>query len=474
MRRSRIFKYLPSAEAIRKSRVLKPFGRHLQHHFLWQFNRQSVAGGAAVGVFFGILMPFAQILVAALFAVVLRVNLPVAAFATLVSNPLTFAPMYYLAFRIGNFFVADTPLDDGIRADENIDSRIDEKVGTLLAQQTEVSGWFDNLLGWAGGIGPSLIAGLLVLALISAVISYLSISGVWRLHALRRWRRRPGYQPYRLRSWGERTVMPKQLALAIGLVGFLLVASVDVATYARVSLLPLHLMPTLFVTWFVSVRWGIVFAVALLVVQIVIGLRAGLSRDVYWQIDLGADFLAVLLLIGLQTRLRGLHQELIRLGKHDSLTHALNRNGFYAVLDMEIERGSRLSHPFSLVYFDCANFKQLNETLGHHAGDRALAKMARTLRDNIRKIDALARLGGDEFAILLPETDGQAARRTVDHLKARMDELTEKEQWPITVSVGVVSFENVPENIEGAIEAVDRLMSHVKRGSENEVAYETY
>jgi diguanylate cyclase (GGDEF)-like protein len=474
MRRSRFFKYLPTSETIRNSRALKPFGRHLQHHFLWQFNRQSVAGGAAVGMFFGILMPFAQVLFAALCAVVLRVNLPVAALATLVSNPLTFAPLYYLAYRMGNLLLAGTPLDDGIGVREAKEEELEQKVGVLLEQQVEVSGWFDNLSAWAMGVGPSLALGLLVLAIVTAAITYLTVSGLWRLHALRRWRRRPGYQPYRLRSYEVRVRLPRQLALAIGLVGFLVVAAVDTATTARVSLLPLHLMPTLFVTWFVGTRWGIVFAVAMLVVQILIALRGGLSRDLYWQLDLGADFLAVLFLIGMQARLRHMYEELIRVARHDSLTSTLNRNGFYAALDMEIERCRRYGHPFALIYFDCDNFKDINDKLGHRTGDRLLAKVARSLNDNIRKIDAVGRLGGDEFAILLSETEMEAARRTAIDLKEKMDALMKKEVWPVSFSIGVASFMQAPASVEAAIESVDRLMYQVKRSSKDDVAFETY
>lgn len=475
MRRSRLFKYIPSSESIRNSRLLKPFGRHLQHHFLWQFNRQAVAGGAAVGMFFGILMPFAQIPFAALCAIALRVNLPVAAFATLVSNPLTFAPIYYLAYRLGNFLLVEQPPDETIGADGGTKvPEIDEKVDVLLAQQVEVSGWFDNLTAWSYGIGPALAAGLLVLALMAAVIAYLSISGLWRLYALQRWRRRPGFQPYRLRSWTARTMIPRQLALAVGLLGFLLVAFMDASTGVRVSLLPLHLLPTLFVTWYLGARWGLLFAFGLVMVQTLMGIREGFGHDLHWQIDRGADFLVVLLMIGLLARLRRMHQEMVHLVKHDSLTGTLNRNGFYAALDREIERGRRLGHPFSMVYFDCDDFKDVNEQFGHHAGDRVLARIARSLRDNTRRVDAVGRLGGDEFAILLPDTDRAAARLMAEHLKEKMDEVMKGQQWQLSFSIGVVSFENVPENIEAAIETADRLMSTVKKANKNDVAYATY
>ena len=476
MRRSKFFKFFPKPEAIRNSRLLKPFGRHLQHHFLWQFNRQSVATGAAVGLFFGILMPFAQIPVAALFAIVVRANLPVAALGTFISNPLTFAPMYYLAYRLGGFLLGATPMqtESSGGAGEGEEKVLEQKVDEIMAKQAEVDGWFANLADWASGVGPALSLGLLVLAFLVALIAYLAISGVWRLHALRRWRQRAGYQPFRVRSWEARTLMPRQLAMAIGMVGFLVVAAIDVVTGANVSLLPLHLLPTLFVTWFVGARWGVGFAVAMALIQIMIGREAGLHENVYWQIDRATDFLVVLLMIAMQWRLRSMREERVRLGKHDSLTGTLNRNGFYEALDLEIERSKRYGHPFSMIYFDCDNFRQVNDARGHHTGDRLLKRVARSLRESMRKIDAIGRLGGDEFAMLLPETDMESARSMARHLKEKMDAMMEKEQWPVSFSMGVASFENPPASIETALESADKLMVSVKRANKNDVAYETF
>ncbi|PWF48494.1 DUF2062 domain-containing protein [Massilia glaciei] len=84
---------LPSPQSLRQSRLLKPLGRYLHHHFLWQFNRRAVAGGLAAGLFSGLILPLGQIGLAAVAAIVFRVNLPVAALSTLVTNPLTVGPI---------------------------------------------------------------------------------------------------------------------------------------------------------------------------------------------------------------------------------------------------------------------------------------------------------------------------------------------------------------------------------------------
>lgn len=183
MRRTRFFKWMPTPESIKENRFLRPFGHYLHHHFLWQFNRRSVAGGVAVGLFFGILIPFAQILLAAVAAVILRVNLPVAAFSTLVTNPFTFPAVYYLAYRIGELL---TWSDDEV-PETVIEETVKEKI---LEQQADVGGWLSNSIDWMQSTGPSLAIGLSVLAVSSAVVGYFLVSALWRYSAARRWRKR--------------------------------------------------------------------------------------------------------------------------------------------------------------------------------------------------------------------------------------------------------------------------------------------
>jgi uncharacterized protein (DUF2062 family) len=183
MRRPRIFKWLPTSESIKENRFLKPFGHYLHHHFLWQFNRRSVAGGLAVGLFFGILVPFAQILLAAVAAVILRVNLPVAAFSTLITNPFTVPAIYYVAYRLGEFLIGgEAPVPE-----KAIEIEVTEKI---IGQQADVSGWFANSIDWMQSVGTSLAIGLGVMAIVSAVAGYLIVSAAWRLQATRRWRKR--------------------------------------------------------------------------------------------------------------------------------------------------------------------------------------------------------------------------------------------------------------------------------------------
>ncbi len=183
MRRTRFFKWLPTSESIRENRFLKPFGHYLHHHYLWQFNRRSVAGGFAVGLFFGILIPFAQILLAAIAAVILRVNLPVAAFSTLITNPFTFPAVYYVAYRLGELLTGGDARVPEVVIETDVNIRI-------VGQQADVAGWFANSMDWMQSVGPSLAIGLGTLAIVSAIAGYFIVSGLWRLNATRRWHKR--------------------------------------------------------------------------------------------------------------------------------------------------------------------------------------------------------------------------------------------------------------------------------------------
>jgi uncharacterized protein (DUF2062 family) len=169
-------KHFPTSQGLKDSRFLKPFARYLDCHFLWQFNRRAVAGGATIGLFFGILFPFLQIFLAAFAAIVLRVNLPVAAFTTLVTNPLTFAPIYYLAYRLGAILTG---------------AGIDGDIAPIAATSPDaVAGWLPRLIDWIQAVGLPLALGLFVIATVAALVGYVTVNLVWSLRVRLHWRQR--------------------------------------------------------------------------------------------------------------------------------------------------------------------------------------------------------------------------------------------------------------------------------------------
>ena len=168
-------KYLPNHETVRNNKHVARFGGLLQHHNLWHLNRHSVAGGVAVGMFSGLVPGPLQMLCAALLAIPLRVNLPVALASTLYTNPFTIGPLYVLAYLIGRLLIGG-------------------EGGVLVPPpELEWSQLGDSLAAfvrWSMTMGTPLAVGLLTLALVLAALGYACVQLGWRLYVIRAWRSR--------------------------------------------------------------------------------------------------------------------------------------------------------------------------------------------------------------------------------------------------------------------------------------------
>jgi hypothetical protein len=183
MPRKHFRRFLPSHESIKRNRAIAFFGSALQHHNLWHLNRRSVAGGVAVGLFCGLVPGPLQMLSAALLAVVLRVNLPVAAATTWYTNPLTIVPLYYAAYKLGLFVTGGAP--DGAAAPP------------LDLSWSNMGEWIPMLAQWMSAMGKPFVLGLLLLAAILSVVGYFLVLGAWRLAVSSAWRKRLALRRHR-------------------------------------------------------------------------------------------------------------------------------------------------------------------------------------------------------------------------------------------------------------------------------------
>lgn len=145
----------PSCEQIKANPWLRALAPYLDQPKLWQWSRRGVAMGGAVGLFIGLLIPVAQIPLAATAAVVIRANVPVAALSTLITNPLTVPPIYYAAYHLGAW-ATETSMP-------------------AVVSLTDPMLLWENL----GTIGMPLFAGLGIMATFVSIASYLLISQVW-------------------------------------------------------------------------------------------------------------------------------------------------------------------------------------------------------------------------------------------------------------------------------------------------------
>ncbi len=158
----------------------------------------------------------------------------------------------------------------------------------------------------------------------------------------------------------------------------------------------------------------------------------------------------------------------------DGLTQLFNHKGFHRRLVEESRRLNRYKRPFSLVYIDLDNFKSVNDQLGHTTGDRLLETVARTIKANTRPTDHSARLGGDEFAILMTETDESQVVTPVEKLFKELITEMNNHDWPVTFSVGVLTWKEDVSNINDIISEADTVMYRVKRTTKNSIAFQTH
>ena len=151
-------------------------------------------------------------------------------------------------------------------------------------------------------------------------------------------------------------------------------------------------------------------------------------------------------------------RDLARVSRTDSLTESLNRRGFEERLDAELGESARGGRPLTLVLIDLDEFKAVNDTLGHAAGDELLCWVVKTVRGSLRPFDAIGRLGGDEFAILLPG----AARADALDVAARIRETLSKR---ISATMGLATFPLDGTNREELHRRADAELYAAKHGS---------
>lgn len=170
----RLREWLPSAEAIRANRWLRWLGPALHHPRLWHMSRRGLALGMALGFFFGLLIPLAQVPLSAAAAVALRANVPAAVASTLVTNPLTFGPIYYAAWRVGSAILGepvDAPSAPSTAAQAD---PVDENSWRAVTRRFL-------------GVGKPLLLGLAIMAIAVGIATYFLVSAAWRVSVL--WKR---------------------------------------------------------------------------------------------------------------------------------------------------------------------------------------------------------------------------------------------------------------------------------------------
>ena len=164
------------------------------------------------------------------------------------------------------------------------------------------------------------------------------------------------------------------------------------------------------------------------------------------------------------------------LADHDPVTGLFNRRRFEQELARHLSYDARYGTGGAVLAMDLDNFKYVNDTLGHKAGDEVITRVARTIRERIRETDTFARLGGDEFAILLPEAgieQAQSVARTIIEAVRSHAVTAAGQPIRVTASIGVTTFGNREVDVESLLVEADLAMYDAKTAGRDRVALYT-
>jgi len=272
--------------------------------------------------------------------------------------------------------------------------------------------------------------------------------------------------------------LSKYSCAPINLVSLLIVAVIsiiDLLNGYEIGISIFLLIPIAISTWYCAYRAGVILSILSTIIWFLNNYSAHVYMNPiapYWNAlaRLGFFLVTVTLLDQLKIHL-GMVQVL---SKTDSLTGLLNVRGFTELAEKHFGVAARHKRSVVLAYIDLDNFKNVNDELGHSEGDKVLQVVGNKFMTSLRGTDVAGRLGGDEFSIVLPETDEAGAKFMFETLRAQLMLEMQKHGWPISFSIGVVSFDSPPSDLDEAIRVADALMYRVKASGKNSIIFEHY
>ena len=267
--------------------------------------------------------------------------------------------------------------------------------------------------------------------------------------------------------------LPKALIVAIGVVLVVCLAELDYLTGGQLSFSLFYVVPVALVAWYTWLSAAVVVSV--------------LSASAWWLVDYitGHAFSYAIMPIGnafgllgffliISFILSGFKESLERRKEEatvDFLTEIPNRRFFYDEALKEISRARRFKTPLTIAYMDIDDFKDINDSFGHDTGDVILRIIAQAIKGIIRTTDLVARLGGDEFVVLMGGVGEDNAKTAIGKVHTRLTELAETNNYHVTFSIGVVSYDAPPRGVAEMVTAADKCMYAVKISGKNAIQY---
>ena len=277
------------------------------------------------------------------------------------------------------------------------------------------------------------------------------------------------------KSLKNRETVSKYHAQLIGLFAVLIISIIDYIIVIDISLSILYLLPISLAIWY-GTRW---FSFLLVLISTVGWFIAEFAAktNLHWLLlfwNTAVRLIVFLTIAYLLSSLKIAYEKEKNLARTDGLTGIINQRFFLKLLRLEYKRSLRYVHCLTLAYLDLDNFKEINDRLGHYAGDKLLRLIAQTIQKQIRETDTIARIGGDEFALLLPETNYETGEAILRRIQQSLKTTIEVDSPTVSFSIGAVTFLSFPDSIALMLEQADSLMYQVKKNGKNSIKHKVF
>jgi diguanylate cyclase (GGDEF)-like protein len=273
-----------------------------------------------------------------------------------------------------------------------------------------------------------------------------------------------------MNGWSKNRVLLVS-AMTAGMIGV-----VRFLTGPELALSAFYLFPVAMAAWAGGRREGIFisFLCAFSWLLADVGMVSRFSSPYIPYINEGLRLIVFLFVAHILSSMRHMTETHRKNARTDALTGIPNRLSFMEYTAMEILKSKRCQdRPISMIFLDVDNFKTVNDTWGHREGDLLLVHVAATLTTSIRVTDFAARLGGDEFGIVLWRSDPSAAYQVAEKIKEQLLNLVKRKGWPVTFSLGLVTYETAPDQVAEMVNMADKMMYQAKKSGKNTIRHLT-